>query len=79
MGMGIEEKITKLEKILDKGEDVVRECQIEFLNDLKEIRRSLDQDQGAKGQGELVKEIEELKEENRRLVYRIEHMKKFIN
>jgi FtsZ-binding cell division protein ZapB len=79
MGMGIEEKITKLEKIFDKGEDVVRECQIEFLNDLKEIRRSLDQDQGAKGQGELVKEIEELKEENRRLVYRIEHMKKFIN
>ena len=79
MGVGIEEKIRKLERIFDRGEDIVRDCQIEFLNDLKEIRKGLDEDRVAKGQEELVKEIEELKEENRRLVYRIEHMKKFIN
>ncbi len=73
--MSLEEKICKLEKIFERGEDLVREIQLEFLNDLRIIKKNL-QDEEIGGQDELKKEIQRLKEENQRLLYRIQHMKK---
>lgn len=76
--MSLEEKICKLEKIFERGEDVVREIQLEFLNDLRIIKKNLQDEEIEGGQDELKKEIQRLKEENQRLLYRIQHMKKHL-
>jgi uncharacterized protein YlxW (UPF0749 family) len=82
----LEERVGKLEFVLGAGaEDVVRKVQLEILQDLYAIRAALKED--LKGENptvpsenkELLDEIKKLREENSKLNYRINHLKRYID
>ena len=82
----LEEKVNKIEYILETGpNDTARDIQLEILKELYRLRESLTSDSArgpiannSAGDGELRKELKELKEENEKLKYRVEHLKKHI-
>lgn len=84
----LEEKIKKIEFIFESGpKDIVREVQQGILQDLYELKTTLVADleemkrnsESNVSDAKLLEEIHLLKEENSRLKYRVEHLKRHIN
>lgn len=76
-----DERLQKLEFIFGRGaNDSVRDVQLELLEELYKLRETL-AEEGSKTQvsEETTKELESLRDENLRLKYRVEHMKRHIN
>jgi hypothetical protein len=75
----LEERVKNLEFIFAQGtQDIVREVQIEFLKDLHEIKRSIENESKINENNEVEEELKSLREENLKLKYRIAHLKAHI-
>ena len=82
----LEEKVNKLEFVFGSGaEDIVRKAQMEMLQDLYRLRDALKEDlkeigaPPASDTAPLLAEIKKLQEENSKLNYRINHLKRYID
>jgi len=76
-----EERLQKLEFITGRGaNDTVREVQREILEELYKLREALTaEDENKQVSEEVTKELERLRDENARLKYRVEHLKRHIS
>ena len=81
----LEEKVNKIEHIFDTGaKEIVREVQVDILKDLYALRDTLKREIGNPSDAqpvanlELEAEVKKLKEENEKLKYRVEHLKRHI-
>ena len=82
----LEQRIGKIEYVFGQGaEDTVRKAQEEMLQDLYKLRETLKEDLKEGNQvptsdsAELLAENKRLKEENTKLIYRINHLKRYID
>jgi hypothetical protein len=74
-----EERLEKLEQLHSTGaSDTVRETQLELLEALYALRDSLTSELPQQVTQEVSKELDALRDENQRLKYRVEHLKKHI-